>query len=155
MMAGRPRPWLEHYDYWVPRHTNYPRRSLYEILRRTAAESRDLPATSFLGADLTFGDLKKHADRLATALAHRGIVNGDRVGIMLPNCPQYLIAVFAILRLGAIVVNVNPAYTAPEVDFIARDSGLRMLVTLDRLAPAAMPLLATTTLQTIVVTALA
>ena len=155
MMADRLRPWLEHYDYWVPRHTNYPRRSLYEILRRTAAESRDLPATSFLGADLTFGDIKDRADRLATALAHRGIVNGDRVGIMLPNCPQYLIAVFAILRLGAIVVNVNPAYTSPEVDFIVRDSGLRMLVTLDRLAPAAVPLLATTPLETIVITALA
>jgi long-chain acyl-CoA synthetase len=154
MRPDRPRPWLEHYDYWVPRHTNYPRRPLYEILRRAAAEGHELTALSFLGADMTFGTLKEHADRLATALAARGIVKGDRVGVKLPNCPQYPIAVFAILRLGAIVVNVNPAYTPPEVAFIARDSGFRMLVTLDRLVPAVTPLLATTELRTIVITAL-
>ena len=134
--ADRPRPWLDHYDYWVPAHTNYPRRSLYEILRRSAAESPELPATTFLGADLTFGEIKDRADRLATALARHGIVKGDRVGIMLPNCPQYVFAVFAVLRLGATVVNINPAYTAPEVAFILRDSGVRMVLTLDALAPS-------------------
>ncbi|MBM3808610.1 MAG: long-chain fatty acid--CoA ligase [Acidimicrobiia bacterium] len=154
LKAGRPRPWLEHYDYWVPRHANYPRRPLYEILRRTAAESRELTATSFLGADLTFGELKDDADRLATSLARLGITKGDRIGVMLPNCPQYPIAVFAILRLGAIVVNVNPAYTPPEVAFITRDSGLRLLITLDRLVPAVTPLAGTTALQTIVITSL-
>ncbi|HYE88472.1 MAG TPA: long-chain fatty acid--CoA ligase [Vicinamibacterales bacterium] len=153
--ATRPRPWLDHYDYWVPHHTNYPRRSLYEILRRTAAESHELTATTFLGAELTFGELKQHADRLATSLARLGIVKGDRIGIMLPNCPQYPIAVFAILRLGAIIVNVNPAYTPPEVEFITRDSGIRVLVTLDRLVTAVTPLLTTTGLRTIVITALA
>ena len=85
----------------MPHHTNYPRRPLYEILRRSAAEGHELTALSFLGADMTFGTLKNHADRLATALALRGIVKGDRVGVMLPNCPQYVIGVFAVLRLGA------------------------------------------------------
>src|SRR5687767_208598 len=87
--TARPRPWLNHYDYWVPQHTNYPRRPLYEILRRAAAEGGDLPALTYLGRDLTFTDLKRQADQLATALAARGVVKGDRVGIMLPNCPQY------------------------------------------------------------------
>ena len=151
---ARRRPWLEHYDYWVPAHTNYPRRPLYEILRRAAAEGRDLPALTFLGADMTFGELKDRADRLATALAKRGIVKGDRVGIMLPNCPQYPIAAFAILRLGAIVVNVNPAYTPPEAEFILKDSGLRMLVTLDRLVPLAAALKPKCALETIVITAM-
>src|SRR5687768_3153102 len=137
---GRKRPWLEHYDYWVPHHTNYPRRPLYEILRRAAAEGGQLPATTFLGHDLTFGELKRHADRLATALSRHGIVKGDRVGIMLPNCPQYVIAVFAVLRLGAIVVNINPAYAPPEVEHLAHDSGIRMLLTLDRLAAGALVL---------------
>ena len=154
MMVSRPRPWLEHYDYWVPRHTNYPRRPLYEILRRSAAEGHDLTALSFLGADLTFGTLKNHADRLATALALRGIVKGDRVGVMLPNCPQYVIGVFAVLRLGAIVVNINPAYTAPEVEHLVRDSGIRMLITLERLAGLATPLRSVTNLETIVITSL-
>ena len=150
----RPRPWLDHYDYWVPHHTNYPRRPLYEILRRAAAEGGELPATTFLGADLTFGELKDKADRLATALARHGVVKGDRVGIMLPNCPQYLIGVFAVLRLGAIVVNINPAYAAPEVEHLVRDSGIRMLLTLDRLAPAVAALRSGTNLETIVITAL-
>ena len=151
---GRKRPWLDHYDYWVPHHTTYPRRPLYEIVRRAAAEGRDLPATTFLGADLTFGELKDTVDRFATALVRHGIVKGDRVGIMLPNCPQYLIGVFAVLRLGAIVVNINPAYAAPEVEHLVRDSGIRMLLTLDRLAPAAAALQTGTNLETIVITSL-
>ena len=123
MKAGRPRPWLEHYDYWVPQHTNYPRRPLYEILRRSAAEGGELTALSFLGADMTFLALKEKVDRLATAMARRGIVKGDRVGVMLPNCPQYVMGVFAVLRLGATVVNINPAYAPPEVEHLVRDSG--------------------------------
>jgi long-chain acyl-CoA synthetase len=152
--SRRPRPWLEHYDYWVPAHTNYPRRPLYEILRRAAAEGRDLVALSFLGADVTFGDLKDHVDRLATSLARHGIVKGDRVGIMLPNCPQYVIGVFAVVRLGATVVNINPAYAPPEIEHIVRDSGIRMLITLDRLVPAAAPLRSITNLETIVITSM-
>jgi len=150
----RPRPWLDHYDYWVPQHTNYPRRPLYEILRRAAADGGDLPALSFLGRDLTFTEVKQRSDRLATALAARGIAKGDRVGIMLPNCPQYVFAVFAVLRLGAVVVNLNPAFTAPEIEHLLRDSGIRMLVTLDRLAPIALELRTRTALDTIVITAL-
>ena len=150
----RHRPWLDHYDYWVPHHTNYPRRPLYEILRRAAAEGGELPATTFLGADLTFAELKEKADRLATTLARHGVVKGDRVGIMLPNCPQYLIGVFAVLRLGAIVVNINPAYAAPEVEHLVRDSGIKMLLTLDRLAPAVAALRSGTNLETIIITAL-
>ena len=84
----------------------------------------------------------------------RGIVKGDRVGIMLPNCPQYLIGVFAVLRLGAIVVNINPAYTAPEVEHLVRDSGIRMLITLDRLAGLATPLRSVTNLEAIIITSL-
>ncbi len=152
--TSRPRPWLDHYDYWVPHHTNYPRRPLYEIVRRAAAEGGELPATTFLGADLNFAELKDKVDRFATALARHGVVKGDRVGIMLPNCPQYVIGVFAVLRLGAIVVNINPAYAAPEVEHLVRDSGIKMLLTLDRLAPAAAALRSGTNLETIIITAL-
>jgi long-chain acyl-CoA synthetase len=149
------RPWTRHYDYWVPEHLNYPRRSLYEILRTTAAEAPDAPATLFLGARLSFGDLKNHVDRLATALVRLGIAQGDRVGIMLPNCPQYGIAIFAILRLGAVVVNINPTYTAHEVGAMARDSGIRALLTLDALAPMLLPLRGETAIATFIVTSLA
>src|SRR5258705_4670100 len=128
---------------------NYPRRPVGDILRMTAADVPDAPATAFLGAQLTWGEVKDRSDRLATALARMGIVKGDRVGIMLPNCPQYGIAAFAILRLGAIVVNVNPLYTPREISVVARDSGMRLLITLDVLAPAAQGI------ETIIVTSFA
>jgi long-chain acyl-CoA synthetase len=114
---------------------SYPGRPLWEILATTAVDMPDRPATNFFGAELTFRDLKQRSDALAAALASWGIVKGDRVGIMLPNCPQYIIAAFAVLRLGAVVVNINPSYTAREVGVVAEDSGIRVLVTLDALVP--------------------
>src|SRR5258708_17159437 len=131
------RPWLRHYDYWVPQHLVYPERPLHEILDTAVVDVPDRPATAFFGATLTFEELKDRSDRFATALAQYGITKGDRVGIMLPNCPQYIIAAFAILRHGAIVVNVNPTYTAPQVLAVVNDSGVRLLITLDALAPLA------------------
>jgi long-chain acyl-CoA synthetase len=149
------RPWLEHYDYWVRPHMNYPRRPLHEILRLTAVEVPDRPATAFLGAHLTFGQLKAQADRLAGALHALGIRQHDRVGIMLPNCPQYVVAAFAALRLGAVVVNVNPLYTPREVAVVAKDSGMRALLTLDLLAPVTLAVRGQTNIEHVVVTSLA
>jgi long-chain acyl-CoA synthetase len=149
------RPWLAHYDYWVRPHMTYPERPLHEILASTAVDLPDATATSFLGATLTFQDLKRRADRLAGSLARLGVTKGDRVGIMLPNCPQYIAATFAILRLGAIVVNINPIYTAREVLTVATDSGMRALFTLDALTPLALGIRENTSLEWIVVTSLA
>jgi long-chain acyl-CoA synthetase len=149
------RPWLEHYDYWVRPHLSYPGRPLSDLLAITAVERPDRPATQFLGAQLTFLDLKQRSDALAASLAGLGIGKGDRVGIMLPNCPQYIIAAFAVLRLGAIVVNINPSYTAREFLTVAHDSGMRSVVTLDALAPLIAGVAATTAIQHVIVTSLA
>ncbi|MBV9929244.1 MAG: long-chain fatty acid--CoA ligase [Acidobacteria bacterium] len=146
------RPWLERYDYWVRPHMNYPRRSLHEILRLAAAEVPERPATAFLGAHMTFAQLKGQSDKLAAALRNLGVRKGDRVGIMLPNCPQYVIAAFAVLRLGAVVVNVNPLYTPREVLVVAKDCQLRVLVTLDALAPVTLSVLEQTGIEHVVVT---
>jgi long-chain acyl-CoA synthetase len=149
------RPWLNHYDYWVRPHMNYPRRPLHEILRITAVEVPDRPATAFLGAHLTFGQIKEQADKFATALARLGIRQKDRVGIMLPNCPQYLIAAFAVLRLGATVVNVNPLYTPREVLVVAQDSGMSAMLTLDALAPVTLSVRDQTKIENVIITSLA
>jgi long-chain acyl-CoA synthetase len=148
------RPWLNHYNFWVPAHMNYPRRSLYEILRLAAADVPDRPATAFLGTLLTFREIKQQADKFATALVRLGIKQGDRVGIMLPNCPQYLIASFAILRLGATVVNVNPIYTQREILLVVKDSGMCALLTLDSLAPTVTEVADQTSLGNVIVTSL-
>src|SRR5262249_39509417 len=149
------RPWLNHYDYWVRPHMNYPRRPLHEILRITAVEVPDRPATAFLGAHLTFSQIKEQSDKLATALSGLGIAKSDRVGIMLPNCPQYVVAVFAVLRLGATLVNINPLYTPREILVVAQDSGMRALLTLDVLAPAVLAVRKQTKIETTIITSLA
>ncbi|HYP29663.1 MAG TPA: long-chain fatty acid--CoA ligase [Blastocatellia bacterium] len=128
------KPWLKHYDFWIPERINYPRQSVYQVLNLSASLFADRPATVFLGAKMTYSEIKAHADRLATALSRLGIGRGDRVGIMLPNCPQYIISFYAIVRLGAIVTNVNPIYTPREVEMVAKDSGMRAMITLDALA---------------------
>jgi len=149
------RPWRRHYDYWVPAELTCPGRPLCEILDTAAVELPDGRATAFLGAGLTFHEIKTRSDRFATALARLGVVKGDRVGIMLPNCPQYIIAAFAVLRLGAIVVNINPTYTAREVLSVATDSGLRLVLTLDALAATVSSVRGQTAIEEIIVTSLA
>ncbi|HEX8922213.1 MAG TPA: long-chain fatty acid--CoA ligase, partial [Pyrinomonadaceae bacterium] len=132
-----------------------PRRPLHEILRVTAVEVPDQPATAFLGAHLTYGQIKEQSDKLATALSRLGIRQGDRVGIMLPNCPQYVLATFATLRLGATVVNVNPLYTPREVLLVAQDSGMRAMLTLDLLAPITLAVREKTTIENVIITSAA
>jgi long-chain acyl-CoA synthetase len=149
------RPWLKHYDYWVRPHMSYPTRPLYEILSTTAVEMPDGHATQFLGAALTYREIKQRTDRLAKALLRLGVQKGNRVGIMLPNCPQYIIAAFAILRLGGVVVNINPIYTARELENVVKDSGARVLITLEKLAPLALDIQAKTALEHIILTSLA
>jgi long-chain acyl-CoA synthetase len=149
------RPWLRHYDYWVPHHLTYPERPLHEILDTAAVDVPDRPATAFLGATLTFQDIKNRSDRLAAGLGRLGLNKGDRVGVMLPNCPQYVIAAFAILRHGGVIVNINPTYTAREVQTVADDSGMRFLITLDVLAPLAAGLTGSHALEKVIVTSLA
>jgi len=149
------RPWQQHYDYWVRPHLTYPGRPLADILNISAIEKPDRTATHFLGAELTFADLKRRADAFAASLAGLGIAKGDRVGIMLPNCPQYIFAAFAVLRLGAVVVNINPSYTAREVLTVLTDSGARVVVTLDLLAPLIDTIHAQTRIEHVIVTSLA
>jgi long-chain acyl-CoA synthetase len=148
------KPWLKHYDFWVPREINFARQPVHQILNLAALQFTDRPATAFLDAKLTFGEVKSQADRLATALSRLGIGKGDRVGIMLPNCPQYLISFFAIVRLGAIVANVNPIYTPREVEMVARDSGMRAIIALDALAPIVLSVRAQSEIEQVITTSL-
>ena len=107
------RPWLNHYDYWVRPHMNYPRRPLHEILRITAVEVPQRPATAFLGAQLTFSQIKEQSDKLATALSRLGIAKSDRVGIMLSGS---LVAVGPIAELANQSLGVDQKrYTLEEI----------------------------------------
>ena len=109
------RIWQKHYDPSVPTTLNYPRMPLQNLLRMAAGAAPNVAATSFYGSHLTYMDLNLRALRMANALSGLGVAKGDRVALHLPNCPQYLIAYYAVLHLGAIVVNLNPLYTPPEL----------------------------------------
>ncbi len=148
------KPWLKNYDLWAPAEINPPNQPLYQILQLASSAYMDRPATAFMGAQFTYHEMKSHVDRLATSLARLGVAKGDRVGIMLPNCPQYLICFFAIVRLGAIVVNINPIYTPREVEMVAKDSGMRAIIAMDMLAPNVMSVRANTAIEHVITTSL-
>jgi long-chain acyl-CoA synthetase len=148
------KPWLNNYDFWAPAEINPPNQQLYQILQIASSVHIDRPAMAFMGAQFTYRQIKNHVDRFATALSGLGISKGDRVGIMLPNCPQYQVSFFAIVRLGAIVTNVNPIYTPREVEMITKDSGMRAIIALDMLAPNVLSLRGSTAIEHIVTTSL-
>jgi len=112
-----------------------PAITLLEMFRRTAEKHPDHLATVFLEESLTYGELYRRTLRTMAKLQALGVEPGDRVGIMLPNCPEYVIAYFAITGLGAIVVQVNPMSTASELTFLLEDSGAQLMVAHDSLLP--------------------
>lgn len=129
------RPWQRHYDYNVPVTIRYPRIPLHELLSIPANSYPDKAALNFYGTEMTFWQLRHFVLRMANALGKLGVQKGDRVGMNLPNCPQYLIANYAALSLGAVVVNLNPMYTTAELKHAAEKTGLTTLFTFDMVLP--------------------
>jgi long-chain acyl-CoA synthetase len=130
------KPWHRHYDYNVPTTIRYPRLTVHELLGMPANAYPDKAALNFYGTEMTFWELRLQVLRLATALGALGVQKGERVGLHLPNIPQYPIAYYAVLSLGAIVVNLNPMYTAEELKMMAGTTGLTTLITFDMVLPA-------------------
>jgi len=126
-----PRPWHRHYDWDVPTTIRYPRVSVCDLLQRPVANFPDKPALDFFGTKMTFWEVRTLSVRLANALGALGVAKGDRVGLHLPNCPQYVIAYYASLMLGAVVVNLNPLYTPDELKGLCAQTGLSTLFTFD------------------------
>ncbi len=129
------RHWHRHYDYAAPTSIRYPHIAVQDLLQIPANTLPDKTAIYYEGNEITFRDYRDMVFRMANALSAVGVEKGDRVGIQLPNCPQYLIAYYATLSLGAIVVNLNPAYTQEELSMIADNTGLSTLFSLDENAP--------------------
>ena len=129
------RPWLAHYPSGVPADIPvdaYP--SLVALMQDSFERHRERPAFKFMGSALTFGELDTLSRAFAAWLQQQGLQRGDRVAVMLPNVPQYPVAVAAILRAGMVVVNVNPLYTPRELEHQLKDSGARLIVILENFA---------------------
>jgi long-chain acyl-CoA synthetase len=126
-------PWLAHYDRGVPDTlAPYPPRTLLDYL---ADDARDHPgdaALLFKGSTMTFAELEQASNAFAAALSSLGVKRGDRVGLLLPNCPQFFIAEIGAWKIGAIVAPLNPTYTEAELEGPLRDNGVDTLVTLTR-----------------------
>lgn len=129
------RQWLNSYPADIPHHLTYPEVPLYTLLQDAAVAYPDLPALRMGSYRLTYRELWGYALRCADLLAALGVRPGDRVALMLPNCPQYVIAYFGALRAGAIVAQINPLYTPRELDRVLQDAGADVLVVADALYP--------------------
>jgi long-chain acyl-CoA synthetase len=125
------KPWLKFYDAEVPPKLVIPPLTIPDLLRHAAEKYPKQTATVFMGARMNYRQLKQQVDRLATALHTLGIGQGDRVAIMLPNCPQTIIAYYATLSLGAVTVMTNPLYVERELEYQWRDSGVKAVISLD------------------------
>lgn len=130
------KPWHRHYDYNVPTTIRYPRMPAQDILYISAGTHPDKAALNFYGTEMTFWELRQQALRMANALGAIGVQKGERVGLHLPNCPQYVIAYLATLYLGAIAVNLNAMFTADELKPIIKNTGMTTLFTFDLVLPA-------------------
>ncbi|SJM51936.1 AMP-binding protein [Gulosibacter sp. 10] len=129
------RRWTEHYAEGVPADIAPVEESLYDVLAERATAYADSPALEFFGAELTFARLHEHVVRFANGLRRIGVKPGERVALVLPNCPQHVIAYLAVARLGAIVVEHNPLYTRAELLAQYRDHGATITVAWDKAAP--------------------
>ena len=122
------RPWFKHYDKGVPYHIDYPEIPLFELLEESARKYPTAPCTIFKGAVITYKEMSELTDRLAGALADLGVKKGDRVGIFMPNTPQFVIAYFGILKAGGVVVATNPLYTPREIEHQVKDAGIEVMI---------------------------
>jgi long-chain acyl-CoA synthetase len=126
------RPWLAHYDKGVPHTLEYPKAPLFYFLEEAAKKYPDRACTIFKGAVISYKEMNALTDHVAAALVDLGVKKGDRVGIFMPNVPQFVIAFFGILKAGGVVVAVNPTYPPDEVMTPVNDANIEIMFTLTR-----------------------
>jgi long-chain acyl-CoA synthetase len=149
------RIWLKSYPAGVPADIDPKKyRSLVQLFEQSIAKFRERPAFHSLGKTITFGELDKLSRDFAAWLQGRGLAKGARVAIMMPNCLQYPIAMFGILRAGCTVVNVNPLYTPRELEHQLTDAGAEAIVILENFGHVLQEVRSRTPLKHVVVTSL-
>ncbi len=157
------RPWVKFYDAGVRPTLEYPAVPMHHFLEASASEHPDWPATIFggvvhqlggrlLDAKLSYRELDEQVNRLANALTAMGVRKGDRVALYLPNCPQFVIGFFAILKIGAIVAPNNPLYVPRELEFQLSDAGAETIICLSRFYQNVRKVRASTKLKNVIVT---
>lgn len=144
------RAWNRFYAPGTPVDIEIAEGSLCDLLAERAAQYGDRPAVTFFGRSITYRELAEQVERVAAGLKDLGVGAGDRVAIVLPNAPQHVIAFYAVLRLGAIVVEHNPLYTRDELEVQFRDHGAKFAIAWDKIAPVILALPADLGIQHVV-----
>lgn len=124
------KPWLKHYDPGVPANLEYPPVDLTYFLARSACDFPEKACTVYQDRTISFAEMETLSSRLAEQLAALGLQKGERVGLLLPNIPQFVLGFYAILKAGGVVVALNPAYKQRELEYQIQDSGLGVLIAL-------------------------
>jgi len=147
--------WLKHYPPGVPPEIDYRQyRSIGDLFEKSTEKYRGRPAYTNMGKTISFGDLDRLSRDFGAWLQGKGLARGTRVAVMMPNCLQYPVSIFGVLRAGYIVVNVNPLYTARELEHQLRDSGAEVIVILENFAHVLEQVIAKTPVKHVVVAAL-
>jgi long-chain acyl-CoA synthetase len=147
--------WLKQYPAGVPANIDvaqYP--SLVALLEESLKKYASLPAYKFMGKAISFAQVDEASRALAAYLQSLGLAKGDRVAIMMPNVPQYPVAVAAILRAGYVVVNVNPLYTPRELEHQLKDSGAKAILIVENFAGTLQQVMSAVPTKKVILTAL-
>ncbi|WP_431511223.1 long-chain-fatty-acid--CoA ligase [Variovorax sp. DAIF25] len=145
------RPWLSSYPQGVPADIDPSQyASLVGLMEESFSKYADRTAYSFMGKDVSYAETDKLSKAFAAYLQGLGLAKGDRVAAMMPNCPQYPIAVAGILRAGLILVNVNPLYTPRELEHQLKDSGAKAIVIMENFGVTLQQCIAATPIKHIV-----
>ena len=147
--------WLKSYPEGVPADIDVGQySSLVALLEESFSRFANRCAYSFMGKEVSYAEVDQQSLAMAAYLQSLGLVKGDRVAIMMPNVPQYPVAVAAILRAGYVVVNVNPLYTARELEHQLKDSGAKAIVIIENFAATLEKCIAQTPVQHVVLAAM-
>ena len=146
------KPWLRFYEKDVPHCLEIPDLPISHFLDSAVKKCPDGCVISYFGKEINYRTLGEEVTQFALALTRLGIKKGDRVAIMLPNIPQYVVFHFAILKIGAIVVPVNPLYVERELKYQLNNSAAKVIVALDRFHPKIVNVRSETSLESIIIT---
>jgi long-chain acyl-CoA synthetase len=127
------KPWFAYYEEQVPKTVNIPEQTIPDVFDAAVRSGPQSTALIFFSRRFSYAELDDMVTRFAAALAHLGVKNGDRVAIILPNLPQYPVAHYAIMKLGAIAVPTNPLYVERELEYQLNNSGAEVAIALDLL----------------------
>lgn len=150
MSIDTPRPWLASYAPGVPHDIELPAGSLYDLLETSVAAYPDNVALEFFGGTTSYRELGEQVSRAAEGLRGLGVKRGDTVAIVLPNAPQHIVAFYAVLRLGAIVIEHNPLYTPRELRHQFEDHGAKVVIAWDKIVDTVQDFPADVAVDTIV-----